>query len=134
MSIDWLLTKTLNNNTKKNATKGTPEKSGPSEKTQGSKSKELKQENNCKSQPGDKHSLSSEIQNQQSEIELCCDCGFKGNITWDKTDPKLLEKDKRHFVYFKCPNCKRHLQYDCYTGKIKAKKGVWGILLGRFTQ
>ena len=73
------------------------------------------------------------MQNRHSEIDLRCDCGYEGTVTYDKTDSKLLEKDKKDFVYFECPNCKQHLQYNCLTGKTKTKKGIFGALLCKFS-
>ena len=133
MSIEWLLTKTSNNNTQNKASKGASEESELSEKIHSSKSKELNQEKkNCKRmrQPGDKHSLSVKMQNQHSEIELSCDCGFEGKVNLGKIDSKLPEEDRKHSVCFECPNCKLHLQYDCSTGKIKTKKKFGEFCLG----
>lgn len=136
MSIDWLLTKTLNNNTKKNTTKGTPKESGLSDKVHGSKSKELnqrKQNFKKKRQPGDEHPLSAKMQNRYSGIELHCNCGYEGKVSCSKMDLRSPQEDKKGTVHFECPNCKLNLQYDCATGKIKIKKGIWGVLLGMFS-
>ncbi len=72
-------------------------------------------------------SSSSKVPNLPFEIELHCDCGYEGTVVRGKTDFKFIGKGKKNFAYFECPNCKRHLRYDCSTGKIKIKKGVFGF-------
>ncbi len=65
-------------------------------------------------------------------IELNCPCGCSGTVTYGKMDFKLLGKDKKGFLYFECPKCKKHLQYDNVNGKIKLQSGILGFLFGRF--
>jgi hypothetical protein len=76
--------------------------------------------------------LGAKIQNGHYVIELRCPCGYEGTVTYGRMEFVLLGKDKKGFLYFKCPECKRHLQYDPITGKIKTQKGILGFLFGRF--
>ena len=66
-------------------------------------------------------------------IDLVCVCGYEGTVTYGQMDFELLGKDKKGFLYFGCPECKHHLQYDPITGKIKTRKGILGFLFGRFS-
>ena len=43
-------------------------------------------------------------------------------------------KDKKGFLNFECPNCKRHLQYDSLKGNIKIQKDLLGFLFSRFSK
>ncbi|MEW6171032.1 MAG: hypothetical protein AB1472_05705 [Candidatus Omnitrophota bacterium] len=74
----------------------------------------------------------AKISNGHFIIELNCPCGCSGTVTHGKLDFKLLGKDKKGFLYFECPKCKKHLQYDNVTGKVKAQSGILGFLFGRF--
>jgi hypothetical protein len=76
--------------------------------------------------------LGAKIQNGHYVIELHCPCGYEGTVVYGQMDFELLGKDRKGFLYFKCPECKRHLQYDPVTGRIRTKKGILGFLLGRF--
>lgn len=76
--------------------------------------------------------VAAEIRNGHYVIDLNCPCGWEGTCTYGKLDAELLGKDRKGFIYFECPKCKRHLQYDPVTGKIRTKKGILGFLLGRF--
>ena len=66
-------------------------------------------------------------------IDLVCVCGYEGTVTYGQMDFELLGKDKKGFMYFGCPECKRHLQYDPIAGKIKTRKGILGSLFWRFS-
>lgn len=66
-------------------------------------------------------------------ISLNCPCGRKGIVTCGKMDFKLLGKDKKGFIYFECPACNKHLQYDSLTGNTRIRKGILGFLFGRFS-
>ena len=66
-------------------------------------------------------------------LHLSCPCGWQGAVTYGKMDAKLLGKDKKGFIYFECPVCRQHLKYDTLTGKIKTRKGILGLLFGRFS-
>ncbi len=66
-------------------------------------------------------------------IDLVCVCGYEGTVTYGQMDFRLLGKDRKGFLYFECPECERHLQYDPISGKIKARKGILGSLFGRFS-
>lgn len=136
MSIEWLLTKASDTEAQEKKLKRANEEGGPSDNVSGSKPRELNQETkNCKEerQHKDEYSSSAKTQNRHPEIDLRCDCGFEGTVTCDKMYPRLLEKDKKDFVYFECPNCKRHLQYNYLTGNIKTKKGIFRALLCKFS-
>lgn len=76
--------------------------------------------------------LGAKIRNGHYVIDLNCPCGWEGTCTYGKLDAELLGKDRKGFIYFECPRCKRHLQYDPVTGKIKTRKGIFGFLFGRF--
>jgi len=82
----------------------------------------------CGHDPQDEYNGDSE----HFTCDLICPCGYEGTVTYGQMDFELLGKDRKGFLYFKCPECKRHLQYDPITGKIKTKKGILGLLLGRF--
>lgn len=75
----------------------------------------------------------AKVQNGHYVIDLECPCGYKGTETFGKMDFKLLGKDRKGFLYFGCPECERHLQYDPITGKIRSRKGILGFLFGRFS-
>lgn len=81
----------------------------------------------------DSTSFGMKIQNGHVVIDLDCACGYKGTVTFGKTDFKLLGKDRKGFIYFECPKCKQHLQYDPVTGKVKTRKGILGFLFGSFS-
>ncbi len=66
-------------------------------------------------------------------IDLARLCGYEGTVTYGQIDFELLGKDRKGFLYFRCPECKRHLQYDPITGKIRSRKGISGLLFGRFS-
>ncbi len=72
------------------------------------------------------------IQKGHFVLNLSCPCGWQGTVSYGKMDAKLLGKDRKGFIYFECARCKRHLQYDLVTGKVKTRKGILGFLLGRF--
>ena len=111
MSIEWLLVK--------------------------NKDSEEKQKNSPRAQQEGKDDQKSELdenlsgfdaRNFPSEIELRCSCGYEGIVSKSKSDFKFLRQDKKSCIYFECSNCKRHLKYDCSTGKVKIKKGILGVL------
>lgn len=84
------------------------------------------------SQLRDEGFLGTKIRNGHYVIDLNCPCGWQGTVSYGKMDAKLLGKDRKGFIYFECARCKRHLQYDPVTGKIKTRKGILGFLLRRF--
>jgi predicted RNA-binding Zn-ribbon protein involved in translation (DUF1610 family) len=136
MSIEWLLTKATDTEAQRKALKRANEESGLSDKVHSSKPGGLNRaaENDGEErQLRDEDSLGAKMQCRHFEIDLRCDCGYEGTATIDKMDSTLSKKRKKGFAYFECPNCKRHLQYDCLTGKIKTKKGILKVLLGRFS-
>lgn len=66
----------------------------------------------------------AKIQNGHYIIDLSCTCSYKGVMSHEKMDFKLLGKDKKGFIYFECPKCKKHLQWNCMTGKVKVKESI----------
>jgi len=81
----------------------------------------------------EKGGFKGEIQNGHIVINLNCPCGWQGIVTHGQMQAELLGKDRRGFIYFQCPKCEKHLQYDPTTGKVKTRKGVLGFLFGRFS-
>jgi len=63
----------------------------------------------------------------------CPSCGTEGENVYGKLDFKVLGKDTEGFMYFECPDCKKHLQFDVMTGTIKYQKGLLGFLFGKFS-
>ena len=67
-------------------------------------------------------------------IKLTCPCcKTEGENSHDMIQFELLGKDRNGYLYFKCPTCQKHLQYDPATGNIKTRKGLLGLLFGRFS-
>ena len=93
------------------------------------KIKDYEAENKLK----DEGVLGVKVEDGHYVIELKCPCGCEGTVTCGKLDFKLLGKDKKGFIYFECPACKEHLQYDPLTGSTKTRKGILGFLFGRFS-
>ena len=62
----------------------------------------------------------------------CPSCGTRGENTHGNIDFQILGKDQDGFLYFECPKCRKHLQYDPMTGNIKTRKGLLGFLFGIF--
>jgi len=94
-----------------------------SEKVYNSKIRELNQgTDKCGDESKLREELVAKVQGRHFEIDLRCDCGYEGTVICGKMDFKLCGKNKKRFAYFKCPNCKRRLQYDCSTGTVKTKK------------
>lgn len=77
--------------------------------------------------------LGVKVEDGHFASNLKCSCGCEGTITCGKLDFKLLGKDRKGFIYFECPVCKEHLQYDPLTGNTKTQKGILGFLFGRFS-
>ena len=75
----------------------------------------------------------AKIRNGHFVIELDCPCGNRGTVTHGQINFRLLGKDSKGFIYFECPRCKQHIQYDPLTGKVKSRKGILGLLFGRFS-
>jgi predicted RNA-binding Zn-ribbon protein involved in translation (DUF1610 family) len=74
------------------------------------------------------------IKNGHIVINLICPrCGTEGENTHGRIQFKILGKDEQGYIYFECPNCKEHLQYDPVSGCIKTRKGLLGFLFGRFS-
>jgi hypothetical protein len=64
---------------------------------------------------------------------ICPHCKTEGENSHGKIQFKILGKDRNGYLYFKCPVCQEHLQYDPATGNIKTRKGLLGVLFGRFS-
>ena len=64
---------------------------------------------------------------------ICPRCGREGENTYGNIEFRILGKDKSGSLYFECPQCKEHLQYDPMSGQIKTRKGLLGFLFGRFS-
>jgi hypothetical protein len=62
----------------------------------------------------------------------CPKCRSNGIVSHIHNDFRLLGKDKEGFIYFECPNCKTHLQWDSLYGSIKSNKGILGFLFNKF--
>jgi hypothetical protein len=78
--------------------------------------------------------LTLSIKEKHIVIRLKCPCcGTEGENTCGNISFRILGKDREGFMYFECPNCKEHLQYDLMTGRIKIRKGLLGFLFGRFS-
>jgi hypothetical protein len=136
MSIEWLLVKTTDTEAQKGLSKRHHEEGVLSSKAHSSTPRELNQG----TEDGDKerqrraeYFSSAKMQNRHSEVDLQCRCGYTGTVTPGKTDFKLLLTDKNGLVYFECPNCKQHLQYNSSTGESKIQKGFVGVLLRKFS-
>jgi len=136
MSIEWLLTKTSSTQTQGKPPKNTHKEGGLSGTDHDSKSRELDQE---KEDNGEQRLVraedlsSAKMENEFSEIDIRCKCGYTGTVSQSKTDFKLLRTGKNGLAYYECSNCRRHLRYNSSTGEIKLQKGILGILLGRFS-
>ena len=75
-----------------------------------------------------------DMKNGHIVIKLVCPCcGTEGENTCGSISFRILEKDRKGFLYFECPDCKEHLQYDPTSGQIKIRKGILGFLFGRFS-
>jgi hypothetical protein len=105
MLIEWLLTKAADTETQRGTSKSAQ----------------------------DAHSVSREAGSRHPEAYLRCDCGYEGTVSRDNMDSQLPGRQKSGSVNLECPDCERHLQYDHSTGKIKTKKGIWGLLFGMFS-
>lgn len=81
----------------------------------------------------EKWGFKGKIQNGHIIINLNCPCGWQGIVTHGQMQAELLGKDRKGFIYFQCPQCKEHLQYDSITGKIKTRKGILGFVFRRFS-
>ena len=77
--------------------------------------------------------LGTKIRNGHYVINLRCPCKHEGTVTYGRMDYKLLGKDVKGFLYFECPKCRQHLQYDPMSGKTRTRKGILGFLFGRFS-
>lgn len=77
--------------------------------------------------------VNANIQDGHIVIDLSCPCSYKSIFTYNKMDFALLGKDRKGYLYFECPECKQHLQYDPLTRKIRTKRGILGRLFGRFS-
>ena len=62
----------------------------------------------------------------------CPSCGTEGENVHGHIEFKILGKDRSGFLYFECPSCNKHLQYDPMTGNIKTQRGLLGYLFGIF--
>ena len=80
-----------------------------------------------------KWGFKGKIRNEHIIVNLNCPCGWRGIVTHGQMQAELIGKDRRGFIYFRCPKCKEHLQYDPTSGKIKTRKGILGFLFGRFS-
>ena len=52
----------------------------------------------------------------------CPKCSFKGKVSDKRKDFKVLAKDEKGYLYFKCPKCKSHLKYNGLIGEITIVK------------
>jgi len=74
------------------------------------------------------------MNNGHTVIKLLCPrCGTGGEVTYGSISFRILGKDQKGFLYFECPDCKEHLQYDPMTGRIRIRKGLLGFLFGKFS-
>lgn len=64
---------------------------------------------------------------------ICPKCNNVGKVSHINHDFTIIGKDKNGFMYFECPSCKTHLQWDSVTGKIKSNKGLLGYLFNWFS-
>ena len=64
---------------------------------------------------------------------ICTRCGREGENIYGNIEFRILGKDRNGLLYFECPQCKEHLQYDPMGGQIKTRKGLLGFLFGRFS-
>ena len=136
MSIEWLLTKTAGTEAQSKPSIKPHNEGVISDKDNNSISTKQNHETEYRDEERRRRAeffSSAKMQNQHSEINLCCSCGYSGTVTQSKTDFKLLRTDKNGFAYFECSNCRRHLRYNSSTGEIKIQKGILGVLLGRFS-
>ncbi|OHB60187.1 MAG: hypothetical protein A2167_05925 [Planctomycetes bacterium RBG_13_46_10] len=72
-------------------------------------------------------SISDDLKNKK---RLCPFCKIEGTF-FEKF--QFRGKDEKGFLYFECSNCKKHLQYDPIAEDIKTRKGLLGLLFGRFS-
>ena len=136
MSIEWLLMKTTDIEAQRKVLEKAYKQGRLSDKVYNKKLKELYKaavNSQGQSRLRDESILPAKLQDQQFEIDLRCDCGYEGAVTCGEMDVKLVGKDKKGFVHFECPSCKRHLQYDCSNGTVKTAKGLLDVLLRRFS-
>lgn len=136
MSIEWLLTKTTGTKAQSGPTKTShkqDELSGKTHDLKSSKQKQATEEIDEERPCGVEYTSSAKMQNRTSEINFRCRCGYAELVNNSTTDFKLLRTDSKGFIYFECPNCKRHLRHNLSTGTIKIKKGFLGFLLGKFS-
>ena len=74
-----------------------------------------------------------DMKNGHVVIKLVCPrCGTKGENTYGNIRFRILGKDRKGSLYFECPECKEHLQYDLMSGEIRIRKGIIGFLFGKF--
>jgi ribosomal protein L25 (general stress protein Ctc) len=74
------------------------------------------------------------IKEKHIVIRLKCPrCGTEGENTCNSICFRILGKDRKGYLYFECPDCKEHLQYDPVTGNIRTRKGLLGFLFGRLS-
>jgi len=65
-------------------------------------------------------------------IELQCPkCGTVGANHSHENEFKYLGKDERDFMYFRCPNCRKHIKYDVHKGRIKKRMDFFLNLIGK---
>ena len=74
-----------------------------------------------------------DMKNGHIVIKLVCPrCKTEGENTCGRIQFGILGKDKEGHLYFECPQCKEHLQYDPMSGRIRIRKGLLGFLFGKF--
>lgn len=135
MSIEWILMKTTDIEAQRKVLEKAHKEGRLSDEVYNKKLRELNQvSNSCEdeSQLGG-NKLGAKVKDRHFEIDLRCDCGYEGTVTCGEMDVKLVGKDKKGFVHFECPSCKRHLQYDCSDGTVKTAKSLLDVLLRRFS-
>ena len=80
-----------------------------------------------------KNNPTLDMKNGHIVIKLVCPrCGTEGENTCGNISFRILGKDCKGFLYFECPQCKEHLQYNNITGHMKIRKGILGFLFRKF--
>lgn len=76
-----------------------------------------------------KKNPSADIKEGRLFIKLQCPkCHTAGSNRKEENEFHYLGKDGKGFLYFRCPNCKKHLKYETLTGRIEKRKFLIGFL------
>ncbi|GAI29114.1 unnamed protein product, partial [marine sediment metagenome] len=70
------------------------------------------------------------VDNLKNKQGVCPFCEREGGFF---REFQFKGKDKKGFLYFECPSCKKHLQYDSLTRSIRTQKGLLRFLFSRFS-